>query len=164
MSESNRSPGALAERTGRQIQVTRVFDAPRHLVFKAWTRPAHIGQWWGPEGFRTTTHEMDVRPGGVWRFVMHGPDGVDYANRIVYREVVEPERLAYDQHGGDDSRDPARFVGTVTFAEESGGTRLTLRMEFPSVEERDRVEREYGALEGAHQTLARLRAHLTTMV
>jgi uncharacterized protein YndB with AHSA1/START domain len=86
---------SLAEATtDREIVTTRVFDAPREMVFDAWTDPKHIGQWWGPIGFTTTTHEMDVRPGGVWRFTMHGPDGRDYKNRIVYTEIVRPERLA----------------------------------------------------------------------
>jgi uncharacterized protein YndB with AHSA1/START domain len=62
----------------RENVTTRVFDAPRELVFRAWTNPKHESQWWGPNGFTNTIHEMDVRPGSVWRFVMHGPDGVDY--------------------------------------------------------------------------------------
>ncbi len=77
----------------RTIVTTRVFDAPRDLVFEAWTNPKHLVQWWGPDGFTTTTRAIDVRPARVWRFVMHGPDGVDYENRIVYEEIVKPERL-----------------------------------------------------------------------
>ncbi len=83
----------------RSIVVTRVFDAPRNLVFDAWTDSRHVGNWYGPRGFTLTTYEMDVRPGGVWRFTMHGPDGVDYPNKITYIEIVKPERLVYD-HGG----------------------------------------------------------------
>jgi uncharacterized protein YndB with AHSA1/START domain len=70
--------------------LTRTFDAPRELVFNAWTDPKQITQWWRLTGFTTTTHEMDVKPGGVWRFVMHGPDGTDYKNKIVFIEVVRP--------------------------------------------------------------------------
>jgi uncharacterized protein YndB with AHSA1/START domain len=73
---------AKQEPADRQIVTTRVLDAPRELVFKMWTDPEHIVQWWGPKGFTTTTYSMDVRPGGVWRFVMHGPDGTDYQNKI----------------------------------------------------------------------------------
>ena len=80
---------------GREIVITRLIAAPPELVFDAWTDPKQIGRWWGPNGFTTTTHSMDVRPGGVWRFVMHGPDGRDYQNKIVYREVKRPERLVY---------------------------------------------------------------------
>src|SRR3954449_1876611 len=100
----------------REIVAVRVFDAPRELVWKLWTDPHHVAQWWGPNGFTNTIHEMDVRPGGVWRFIMHGPDGVDYPNRIVFIEVVEPERLVYS-HGGDEG-DPVQFHVTVTFAEQ----------------------------------------------
>jgi uncharacterized protein YndB with AHSA1/START domain len=73
-------------KSDREIVVTRVFDAPRAFVFKLWTDPKHVAQWWGPNGFIITSHEMNVRPGGVCRFVMYGPNGVDYQNRVVYRE------------------------------------------------------------------------------
>ena len=96
----------------REIVVTRVFDAPRELVFKMWTDPKHIAQWWGPKGFTSTIHEMDVKPGGVWRFVMHGPDGVDYQNKVVYLEIVKPERIVYSHVSGP------QFQMTVTFADE----------------------------------------------
>jgi uncharacterized protein YndB with AHSA1/START domain len=74
----------------RELIFTRIFDAPRELVLKAWTDPKQIVKWWGPKGFATTTHEMDVRPGGVWRFIMHGSDGTDYKIKIVFLEVVKP--------------------------------------------------------------------------
>src|SRR6266852_4602923 len=80
-------------RGDREIVITRLLDAPRELAFQAWTEPQHVAHWWGPNGFTNTIHEMDVRPGGVWRFIMHGPDGTDYKNEIVYVEVVKPERL-----------------------------------------------------------------------
>ncbi len=73
----------------REIVATRVFDAPRELVFQVWTDAKHVSNWWGPRGFTTTTYEMDVRPGGVWRHVMHGPDGTDYPNEIVFVESRE---------------------------------------------------------------------------
>lgn len=149
---------ALSPTADREIVVTRVLDAPRELVFEAWTDPEHIGSWWGPRGFTTTTHEMDVRPGGVWRLTMHGPDGTDYPNYIVYREVVRPERLAY-AHGSQPG-EPADFDVTVTFADEGGKTRITMRSLFPSAAARDFVVKEYGAIEGAHQTLDRLQEHL----
>jgi uncharacterized protein YndB with AHSA1/START domain len=80
--DARHSPGTGQD--ARTIVTTRVFDAPRELVFEAWTNPKHLVQWWGPHGFTTTIRAIDARPGGVWRFVMHGPDGVDYENRIVY--------------------------------------------------------------------------------
>jgi uncharacterized protein YndB with AHSA1/START domain len=140
-----------------EIAATRTLDAPRELVWKMWTDPNHIAQWWGPNGFTNTIHEMDVRPGGVWRFVMHGPDGVDYQNKILYREVVEPERLVYDHVSGP------QFHATVFFAEEGNKTRLNMRMLFESAELRDKVAREFGAVEGLNRTLGRLEERLTKM-
>ncbi len=145
--------------SSREIVFTRLFDAPRELVFKAWTEPQHVAQWWGPKGFTTTVHEMDVRPGGVWRFIMHGPDGVDYKNKIVFIEVVKPERLVYN-HGADEEGDPGQFRVTVTFAERGGKTRLTMQGLFESAAERDKVVKEFGAIEGGNQTLDRLKDYL----
>ena len=76
--------------TDREIIVTRVYDAPRELVFDAFTDPKHLSQWWGPRGFTTTTHSMDFRVGGEWRYTMHGPDGTDYKNLMVYHEINRP--------------------------------------------------------------------------
>jgi uncharacterized protein YndB with AHSA1/START domain len=146
----------------REILLTRVFDAPRELVFKVWTDPEHVGRWWGPRGFTNTIHEMDVRPGGVWRFTMHGPDGVDYLNKIVFIEVVRPERLVYD-HGGGEEGDSERFHATITFAEEGGKTRVTMRTLFASAAERERVVREHNAIEGGNQTLDRLGEYLAKL-
>ena len=143
----------------REIVTTRVFDAPRELVFEAWTRPDHVARWWGPRGFTTTTSEMDVRPGGVWRFVMHGPDGTDYKNKIVFVEVVRPERLAY-KHSGEDETEDVRFYTTVTFADEGGKTRLTMRAVFETAAARDHAVEKYGAVEGGKQTLERLGEYL----
>ena len=160
MTERKNSPAA--ETSGREIVITRVFDAPRELVFQAWTDPRHVPQWWGPRGFTTTTHEMDVRPGGVWRFIMHGPDGTDYPNKIVYTEIVKSERLVYD-HGGDGEAEDVQFQVTVSFAEEGGKTRLTMRLLFESGEECEKTK-AFGAIEGGNQTLDRLDKHLAGMV
>ncbi|HQY26673.1 MAG TPA: SRPBCC domain-containing protein, partial [Thermoflexales bacterium] len=104
-------------------------------------------------------HEMDVRPGGVWRFIMHGPDGVDYPNRISYKDVVKPERLVYLHDSDDDTLDdPRSFVTTVTFDVEIGKTRLTMRARLPSREAREAVVGY--AVEGAKQTLGRLADYL----
>jgi uncharacterized protein YndB with AHSA1/START domain len=145
----------------REIVLSRVFDAPRELVWEAWTDPEHVVYWWGPNGFTTTIETMDVRPGGVWKHVMHGPDGTDYPNKSVFTEVVKPERIAYSHGGGRKGAPGARFEATWTFeALDRGTTRVTIRMVFPTVEGRDRVVREYGAIEGGKQTLERLAEHL----
>ena len=97
------------EQDPRSIIGTRVLDAPRALVFSVWTDPKHLAQWWGPNGFTTTTHAFDFRPGGVWRFVMHGPDGRDYQNRIIFDEIAPLERIVYRHDGGDDV-EPVQFA------------------------------------------------------
>jgi uncharacterized protein YndB with AHSA1/START domain len=134
---------------------TRLLDAPRELVWSVWTDPKHLSQWWGPNGFRTTTSAFEFKAGGVWRFVMHGPNGRDYENRITFDEIVKPERIAY-HHGGGDDVEPVQFRTTVTFDDLGAKTRVTLRGVFPSAEERTRVIWEYGADKGLVQTLARL--------
>jgi uncharacterized protein YndB with AHSA1/START domain len=140
----------LVANADREIIATRVFDAPRELVFKMWTDREHVAQWWGPRGFTNTIYEMDVRPGGMWRFVMHGPDGVDYQNKIVYIEIVKPERLVYSHVSAP------QFQMTVTFAEEGCKTKVTARMLFKSASLRDSVVKQFGAVEGLNQTLERL--------
>jgi uncharacterized protein YndB with AHSA1/START domain len=145
--------------TDREIVITRLIDAPPARVVDAWTDPEQVVQWWGPRGFTTTTHKMEVKPGGVWRFVMHGPDGRDYRNKITYLEIVPPERLVYSHSGGEDL-EPVSFQTTVTFVTEGNKTRVTIRSVFPTREERDRVVKEHGAIEGGEQHLARLDEHL----
>ncbi|MFZ0621559.1 MAG: SRPBCC family protein [Pseudolabrys sp.] len=151
------------EQDPRSIIGTRVLDAPRELVFSVWTDPKHLAQWWGPNGFTTTTHTFDFRPSGVWRFVMHGPDGRDYQNRITFDEITPPERIVYRHSGGDDV-EPVQFTQTVTFEDLGNGqTRLTWHGRFPSAEERARVIREYGADKGLLQTMARLADYVVAM-
>ena len=150
----------------RSIIGTRVLDAPRELVFSAFTDPKHLAQWWGPNGFATTTSTFDMRAGGVWRFVMHGPDGRDFQNRITYEEVVRSKRIVY-RHGGGEDVEPVQFKTTVTFEDIAGGsqrkTRIIMRMDFPSPAERERVIKEYGADKGLVETMARLDAYVSSM-
>jgi uncharacterized protein YndB with AHSA1/START domain len=138
----------------REIVTVRVIGGPRHLVFRAWTEARHLERWFGPRGFTTTTIAFEFRPGGVWDFRMHGPDGTVYPNWIEWREIVAPERIAYRQGGHEN--DPGAFEGTVTFAERAGGTEITLRTVFNSKAQRDYVAEHYHAVEGARETLERL--------
>jgi uncharacterized protein YndB with AHSA1/START domain len=148
----------------REIVIARTIDAPRALVWTAMTDPAHLVHWWGPRGFRLTVVEMDVRAGGRWTFVMHGPDGTDYPNASVFTEIVEPERIRYLHGGARPGGPPADFEGTWSF--QSLGprsTRVEIRMVFPTAEARNHVEREYGAVKGGRETLERLGEHAATM-
>ena len=146
------SEAVMADADSREISATRVFDAPRRLVWKAWSSPENIGQWWGPQGFTTTTKEFEMKPGGRWIFTMHGPDGTNYPNEITYTTIRENEIVEYE-HGPS-----PRFRVTVRFEDEGEGrTKLSFRMVFESVEERDNVAVKFGAIEGLNQTLGRLR-------
>ena len=145
----------------REIVLSREFDAPRELVFQAYTDPEHLPHWFGPNGFSLTLHSMDVRPGGTSRYTMHGPDGTDYGNRVVYQEVVHPERLVY-LHGEDVDDDPDAFHVTIRFDDLGGRTRVTQRTLFNTAAQREHVI-GFGAVELCHQTLGRLAAYLETM-
>ncbi len=137
----------------RMIEVSRLIDAPRDLVFEVFTTPGHIDQWWGPDGFRNETHEMEFRQGGIWRYTMHGPDGKAWPNWIRYRLIERPVRLVYD-HGGE-LGEPAHFEGQITFEAKGERTLVTLTLLFPTTEARD-ATLKFGAVEGGKQTLARL--------
>ena len=149
------------ETANRELSITRVLNAPQELVWEVWTKPEHIAHWWGPVGFSTTTQEMNVKPGGVWRFIMHGPDGRDYGNKIVFTEVKKPELLAY-KHTGEDETEDIRFHVTINFEKHGSQTKLVMRSLFDSAEELERVVKEFGAKEGMYQHVQRLEEYLAT--
>ena len=153
---------AIAATPDREIVITRTLDAPRELVFAVWTDPKHLPHWYGPNGFTTTIHEMDLRPGGIWRLTMRGPDGRDYRNTLMFSEVVRPERLVY-RHVIEEGTEPATHQTIVTFAARGNKTDLTLRMVFESNEVRDSLNRIYNAIEGGKQTTGRLADYLATL-
>ena len=145
-----------AERlSDREVVFTRLVDAPREQVWTIWTELRHLHRWYGPAGFTTTTHEFAFVAGGVWRFVMHGPDGTDYPNRIVFREIDPPSRIVYE-NGWDLPGAPLDFTVVVTFDPHGEKTRFSLQMTFRDADAlRTAVER-YGVLHGGTQTLDRL--------
>lgn len=147
--------------TDREIVQRRTFDAPRELVWKVWTDPNHVGNWWGPRGFTNTIESMEVKPGGQWRFIMHGPDGTDYPNLIVYREVDPPSRLTYAH--SDEKDDGIHFFTTVTFEADGNKTNVTMTAVFPTAEARDYVVENFGAIEGGKQTLDKLGEYLAAL-
>ncbi len=156
---SRAASGVAALAGEREIACTRVFDAPRDLVWQMFTDPKHIPHWWGPRGFTTTVQQMDVRPGGEWRLVMRGPDGRDYHNRIIYREVEKPARLVFE-NSPEKGSEPVSFVTRVDFADAGDKTRVDFRMTFSTGAARDQVAKTYGAVEGLTQTLGRLAERL----
>lgn len=138
-----------------ELVFERSFNAPAEAVFRAWTDPACLVQWWGPHGFRTTIEYIDARVGGTWSYVLHGPDGTQYPNRAVFEEVDPPHRLVFQNTGGhvEDKHLTCRMV--ATFVETHGQTQVTLRMEFQSVERLERA-RQRGAVEGGEQSFEKL--------
>jgi uncharacterized protein YndB with AHSA1/START domain len=137
----------------REITITRLLNAPRELVFEVWINPDHIRNWWGPNGFTNTIHKMDVRPGGEWELVMHGPDGVDYKNRSIFKEVVKPEQIVFEHFNPN-------FITTVTFTAEGSKTRLRWNMLFESREKFEQVVKTFNADEGLKQNVNKLENYL----
>lgn len=146
-----------SERSEQEIIQERLFDAPRELVWAAFTDARHLDRWWGPNGFRNETQRSDFRVGGEWRYLMHAPDGTVFPNWIRYSRIVPLERLEYG-HGGEG--DEPEFLVTITFEAVGAKTRVTMRTLFPSAEACRVVVEQFGALEGGQQTLARLSGFL----
>jgi uncharacterized protein YndB with AHSA1/START domain len=141
------------------IIMEREFAAPPEAVFGAYRDPDALKEWYGPDGFSITVIAMDFRVGGQFRFTMHGPDGTDYPNRIMYRDIVPGARLAYLHDSGIDN-DPRGFEVLVTFAPAGAGrTLLTMRSTFPSIEARNAVMK-FGAVELGKQTVEKLAAYV----
>lgn len=143
----------------REIVLSRLIDAPRDLVYAAWTDPDQIQAWFGPEGFAIETKEIDLRQGGIWRFDMVAPDGTRYTNRMVFLRIETPALIEVE-HGSDEDEDPGKFRMLVTFDEQGDGkTVLTLRQMHPSKAQRDGAI-GFGAVEYGGQTLAKLAHHV----
>jgi uncharacterized protein YndB with AHSA1/START domain len=161
MSTTRRGAPAQSATSDREIVISRVIDAPRELVFEAFTEVRHLSQWWGPEGFSTTTQAFEFRVGGEWVFVMHGPDGTDYQEWISWTEISPPERIAMVH--GELRGDPNAFASVLLFTPEGAATRIEMRTVFPTKEHRDEAVEKYHAIEGGQQTLSNLAAYLTEL-
>ena len=146
---------AVTTPSDREIVMTRVFDAPRRLLFEAWTQPEHVVRWWGCDGSSLTVCEIDLRPGGAWRFVLRGPDGKDYPFKGVYREIAPPARLVYSECFDEPEVGRPEWLTTVAFEECGGTTSLTMTCLHKSMEARDGHLRA-GMEQGAAQTFDRL--------
>jgi uncharacterized protein YndB with AHSA1/START domain len=158
--ETLTEPGTVERPSDREVVFSRRLAAPIELVWEVWTRPEHLHQWFGPTGFTTTTHEFAFGPDGVWRFTMHGPDGTDYPNRIVFREIVPPSRLVYE-NGWDLPGAPLDFRVVVSLVPDGKGTRLSIHMTWHDAEALRTAVDRYGVLEGGEQTLERMAGYLS---
>jgi uncharacterized protein YndB with AHSA1/START domain len=161
MTTANRSgTTTFTTPSDREIVMTRVLDAPRRLVFEAWTDPKHVAQWMlGPEGWTMPVCEIDLRPGGSWHFVWRRADGSEMSMRGEYREIVPPERLVSTENWGEDWPES---LTTVELTEEDGKTTIKQTSLYPSREARD-AAMQTGMLEGASLTFDRLAAYLQTI-
>lgn len=120
--------------TGNEIVSARTFNYLREQVFKAWSNPDLLANWWGPNGFTNTFHEFDFKAGGNWKFTMHSPDGTDYKNESIFKEIIKPERIVFEH------LEPVhKFQATVTFHDSGDKTRLTFSMQFESSRECENV-------------------------
>lgn len=161
MSTTGRGAPQESATADREIIISRVINAPRELVFEAFTDVRHLSQWWGPDGFTTTTRTSEFRVGGEWEFVMHGPDGTDYQDWISWTEIVPPERIALLH--GEFRGDPNAFESVLTFAPDGATTRIEMRTVFPTKELRDEAVEKYRAIEGGRQTLSKLGAYVVEL-
>jgi uncharacterized protein YndB with AHSA1/START domain len=161
-----------------EFLLTRVFNAPRKLVWDAWTQPQHVIRWWGPRVISTPVCEMDLRAGGAYRIVMHAPDGKDYPMKGIYREVIPPEKLVYTadlsehphewhemfnpNYSKSERNRALEILTTITLADEGAKTKLTLRMDFDSAKTRD-LHANFGMSDGWSQSFEKMDELLAAM-
>jgi uncharacterized protein YndB with AHSA1/START domain len=140
----------------REISITRTLNAPIDLVWEAWTTPEHIAQWWGPNGFTNTIGKMDMQPGGEWLLVMHGPDGTDYKNKSVFKEIIPNKKIVFDHVAPN-------FTATIEFEARGETTFLKWHMLFESAELFIQVVKTFKADEGLKQNVEKFQAYLDEM-
>lgn len=158
---SNERTKTTRDTAEREIVITRTVDAPRELVFEAFSELRHLSRWWGPTGFTTSTNTFEFRVGGEWTFTMRGPDGTDYPEWITYTGITPPERIALLH--GEYRGDPNAFESILTFTPDGAVTLLEMRTVFPTKEQRDEAVEKYHAVEGGQQTLSKLADYVTGM-
>lgn len=141
----------------RELLITRTLNAPVELVWEAWTNPEHIANWWGPNGFTNTISKMDMTVGGEWDLVMHGPDGTDYKNKSVFKEIIPFKKIVY-QHASAPG-----FTATIQFEAQGEQTLLTWHMLFETAEQFIQVVKTFKADEGLKQNIEKLNLYLQGM-
>lgn len=151
----------------REFVIERTFDAPREMVFMAWSKAEHLQQWFGPTGWSLPVCKLDFRAGGEWLYCMRGPDGTEAWGKALYREIVAPERIVYVDYFADAQGNPAEGMPetlvTLIFEDQGDKTRLISRTLFASVADMNAII-EMGMVEGLNQTWDRLEAHLESLV
>ena len=140
----------------REIRLSRLVNAPIDLVWEVWTNPEHIKEWWGPDGFTNTISKMDVRENGEWDLIMHGPDGTDYKNKSVFKEIIKHEKIVYEHISSP------KFVATISFKAQKEKTFIDWHMLFESKEQFIQVVKTFKADEGLRQNMEKLNHYLST--
>lgn len=142
----------------REIRISRLLNAPVSLVWEVWTDPEHIKNWWGPNGFTNTITRMDIEPNGEWDLIMHGPDGTDYKNKSIFREVIKEKKLVYEHASHP------KFIATIEFESRGSKTLLNWQMLFASKEDLIKVVKAFKADEGLQQNIEKLAAYLQAKI
>jgi pimeloyl-ACP methyl ester carboxylesterase/uncharacterized protein YndB with AHSA1/START domain len=142
----------------RELLLTRTLNAPIDLVWEVWTNPEHIAKWWGPNGFTNTISKMDVKPGGEWHLVMHGPDGTDFKNKTIFKEVVHHQKIVYVHDSAP------TFTATIQFEAQGERTLLIWHMLFESREQFIQVVKTFKADEGQRQNVDKLEVYLANRI
>ena len=141
----------------RELRIIRTFKAPIELMWEVWTNPDHIANWWGPNGFTSTIHQMDFKEGGEWKLTLHGPDGTNYPNRSVFKEIILHKKIVFEHFN-------PYFITTVLFESKGSETTINWAMMFETAEMREIVVKAHGAEEGQKQNADRLGDYLALQV
>ncbi|MCG6145561.1 SRPBCC family protein [Leptospira bandrabouensis] len=143
-----------------QVTYKRYFDVDVDLLFEVWSKPEHLSEWWGPDGFTLTIKSLDFSNGGIWEFVMHGPDGHDYKNKIQFIEISKPHFILYQHLGDGEGDEDVNFQSRIVFEKAGEGTNLIMEQIFSDKQELERVNEKYGAIEGGKQHIGNLAKYL----
>lgn len=149
---------------GNKVIYKRRVAVSIQLAFDAWSSHEHLSQWWGPDGFTITTKSMSFTNGGIWDFVMHGPDGHDYKNKIQFTDIKKPHHICYTHLGDGEGDQDVHFQSRILFEPLDEGTLITMEQIFPNKEELERVNKKYGAIEGGKQHVGNLAKYLEKLV
>jgi uncharacterized protein YndB with AHSA1/START domain len=144
------------EKDPRELRIKRTFKAPVDLMWEVWTTPGHIANWWGPNGFTTTMHIMEFKVGGEWKFTMHGPDGTNYPNRSVFKEIVPFKKIVFEHFN-------PHFITTVIFESKGDETIIDWSLMMDSAEMREIVVKAHKADEGLKQNMEKLGIYLKSL-
>jgi uncharacterized protein YndB with AHSA1/START domain len=142
----------------RELLLTKMLNALIDLVWEVWTKPEHVAKWWGPNGFTNTITTMDIKPGGEWKLIMHGPDGTDYKNESIFKEIIHHEKIAYEHVSSP------KYKATIKFEAQGEQTCLKWHVLFESNEQFIQVVKTFKADEGLKQNIEKLNQYLTELI